>query len=71
MPIQMTYNFLGSDIHTTVFGNLEDTVTIGSKATAKIWSTSEEFKKFATSMYPVNVVLACGKVNLAVAEVST
>ena len=68
----MSYKFLDCVMHSTPFGQLDhqDPVTIASVATAKIWSTSEDFATFVAAMSPISVRLVCGKVNLAVAEVS-
>ena len=68
----MSYTFFDCDIHSIPFGQLDhpDPVAVASLATARIWSTAEDFAKFAASMNPILVRLVCGKVNLAVAEVS-
>ena len=66
----MSYNFLDCDINSTPFGQLDHPDAVASTATARIWSTAEDFAAFAALMSPISVRLVCGKVNLAVAEVS-
>ena len=66
----MSYNFLDCDIYSTPFGQLDNPDAVASTATARIRSKAEDFADFAALMSPIPVRLVCGKVNLAVPEVS-